>query len=82
MSDSPIAHVGAIWRLKSPMDTMSYASAYLTSDDLASLKEICALLIGDDDPDAWKKSLFRMNGKCGNSGNSFLLMSKGGHINL
>ena len=55
MSDSPIAHVGAIWRLKSPMDTMSYASAYLTSDDLASLKEICALLIGDDDPDAEEK---------------------------
>lgn len=55
MSDSPIAHVGAIWRLKSPMDTMSYASAYLTSDDLANLKEICALLIGDDDPDAEEK---------------------------
>lgn len=67
MSDSPIAHVGSIWRLKSPMDTMSYASAYLTSDDLANLKEICALLIGDDDPDAeeklvsdeWKMCQFR-----------------------
>lgn len=55
MSDSPIAHVGTVWRLKSPMDTMSYASVYLTDGDLAKLKEICALLITDDDPDAKKK---------------------------
>lgn len=58
MSDSPIAHVGAIWRLKSPMDTMSYASVYLTNGDLAKLKEICALLIADDDPDAEEKLVF------------------------
>ena len=55
MSDSPIAHVGTVWRLKSPMDTMSYASVYLTDGDLAKLKEICALLIADDDPDAEEK---------------------------
>lgn len=55
MSDSPIAHVGTVWRLKSPMDTMSYASVYLTDGDLAKLKEICALLITDDDPDAKEK---------------------------
>lgn len=55
MPDSPITHIGAVWRLKSPMDTMSYASAYLTRDDLTKLKEICALLIGDDDPDAEEK---------------------------
>lgn len=55
MSDSPIAHVGTVWRLKSPMDTMSYASVYLTDGDLAKVKEICALLIADDDPDAEEK---------------------------
>ena len=55
MSDSPITHVGTVWRLKSPMDTMSYASVYLTDGDLAKLKEICALLIADDDPDAEEK---------------------------
>ena len=55
MPDSPIAHVGTVWRLKSPMDTMSYASVYLTDGDLAKLKEICALLIADDDPDAEEK---------------------------
>lgn len=55
MSDSPITHIGAVWRLKSPMDTMSYASAYLTNEDLTKLKKICALLIGDDDPDAEEK---------------------------
>lgn len=55
MPDSPIAHVGAVWRLKSPMDTMSYASVYLTGGDLAKLKEICVLLIADDDPDAEEK---------------------------
>lgn len=55
MSDSPVTCVGAIWRLKSPMDAMSYASAYLTDSDLAKLKEICTLLIADDDPDAEDK---------------------------
>lgn len=55
MSDSPITHVGTVWRLKSPMDTMSYASVYLTDGDLAKLKEICVLLIADDDPDAEEK---------------------------
>lgn len=55
MSDSPITHIGAVWRLKSPMDTMSYASVYLTNEDLTKLKKICALLIGDDDPDAEEK---------------------------
>lgn len=53
--DSPIANIGTVWRLKSPMDTMSYASVYLTDGDLAKLKEICALLIADDDPDAEEK---------------------------
>lgn len=55
MSDSPITHVGAVWRLKSPMDTMSYVSAYLTAGDLANLKDICALLIADNDPEAEEK---------------------------
>lgn len=55
MPDSPIAHVGTIWRLKSPMDAMSYASVYITNDDFAKLKEICGLLIADDDPDAEEK---------------------------
>lgn len=55
MSDSPIAHVGTIWRLKSPMDVMSYASVYITDGDLVELKEICRLLIADDDPDAEDK---------------------------
>lgn len=55
MPDSPIAHVGTIWRLKSPMDAMSYASVYITNGDLAKLKEICGLLIADDDPDAEEK---------------------------
>ena len=55
MPDSPIANVGTVWRLKSPMDAMSYASVYLTNDDLVKLKEICLLLIADDDPDAEDK---------------------------
>lgn len=55
MPDSPIANVGTVWRLKSPMDAMSYASVYLTDDDLVKLKEICLLLIADDDPDAEDK---------------------------
>ena len=55
MPDSPIAHVGTIWRLKSPMDVMSYASVYITDGDLVELKEICRLLIADDDPDAEEK---------------------------
>lgn len=55
MSDSPIANVGTVWRLKSPMDAMSYASAYLTDGDLAKLKEMCGLLIADDDPEAEDK---------------------------
>ncbi len=55
MSDSPIAHIGKVWRLKSPMDAISYASVYLTDDDLAKLKEICGLLIADDDPEAEDK---------------------------
>lgn len=53
--DSPIANVGTIWRLKSPMDAMSYASVYLTDGDLVKLKEICLLLINDDDPNAEDK---------------------------
>ena len=55
MPDSPISNVGIVWRLKSPMDAMSYASAYLTDRDLAKLKEICGLLIADDDPEAEDK---------------------------
>ncbi len=57
MSDSPIVHVGSVWRLKSPMDAMSYASVYLTDGDFAKLKEICALLIADDDPEAVEKTV-------------------------
>lgn len=53
--DSPIAHIGTIWRLKSPMDAISYASVYITNGDLTKLKEICELLIADDDPDAEEK---------------------------
>ena len=37
MPDSPIANVGTVWRLKSPMDAMSYASVYLTNDDLEAV---------------------------------------------
>lgn len=37
------------------MDAMSYASVYLTDGDLVKLKEICLLLINDDDPDAEDK---------------------------
>ena len=55
MPDSPISNVGTVWRLKSPMDAMSYASAYLTDGDLAKLKEICGLLVADDDPEAEDK---------------------------
>lgn len=55
MPDSPIANVGTVWRLKSPMDAMSYASAYLTDGDLAKLKEMCGFLIADDDPEAEDK---------------------------
>lgn len=55
MSDSPIAHIGTVWRLRSPMDAMAYASVYLTDGDLAKLKEVCELLIADDDPEAVDK---------------------------
>lgn len=55
MSDSPIANVGKVWRLKSPMDAISYASVYITDDDLTKLKEICKLLIADDDTEAEDK---------------------------
>lgn len=55
MSDSPIANVDTVWRLKSPMDAMSYASVYITDRDLVKLKEICGLLIADDDPEAEDK---------------------------
>lgn len=55
MPDSPIANVGTVWRLKSPMDAMSYASVYLTDGYLVKLKEICLTLITDDDPDAEEK---------------------------
>lgn len=55
MSDSPIAHIGKIWRLKSPMDAISYASVYITDGDLANMKEICGLLIADDDPESEDK---------------------------
>ncbi len=55
MPDSPIAHVDTVWRLKSPMDAISYASQYLTDGDLAKLKEICGLLIADDDSEAEDK---------------------------
>lgn len=55
MPDSPLIHVGTVWRLKSPMDAISYASDYITNGDLAKLKEICGLLITDDDPDAEDK---------------------------
>ena len=55
MSDSPIAHIGSVWRLKSPMDAMSYASLYLTAGDFEKLKEICLLLIADDDTEVVEK---------------------------
>ena len=67
MSDSPIVNIGKVWRLKSPMDVLSYASVYLTEGDLNKLKEICKLLISDDDPnvedevaaDDWKMWQFK-----------------------
>lgn len=55
MPDSPIVHIGPIWRLRSPMDAMSYASVYITDNDLSKLKEVCRLLISDDDLDAEDK---------------------------
>ena len=34
---------------------MSYASAYITNDDLSRLKEVCGRLIADDDHEAEDK---------------------------
>ena len=53
--NSPLIHIGCIWRVRSPYEVIEYVKAFLTDFVLKNFKEVCLKLISDDEPDAIKK---------------------------
>ena len=61
--NTPLIHVGGIWRIRSPYEVMSYAKNILTDSILTKYREICLRLIQDDEPNAveeLKSDVFRL----------------------
>ncbi len=50
--DSPLIHIGNMWRVRSPYEAMSYISVMLSDSILTKYKDVCLNLIQDDDPEA------------------------------
>jgi len=50
--ETPLIHIGNMWRILSPYEAMGYVQRCLTSSLLDKYKEVCQILIQDDDPEA------------------------------
>lgn len=53
--ETPLIHIGNMWRIRSPYEVMDYAQCMLTDSYLSKLREVCFCLIQDDEPDALEK---------------------------
>ena len=53
--ETPLIHIGNMWRVRSPYEVVDYAQCMLTDSYLSKLREISLYLIQDDDPDAVDK---------------------------
>ena len=50
--ETPLIHIGNMWRICSPFESIEYAKAMLTTSILNRFREVCHELIQDDDPEA------------------------------
>ena len=50
--ETPLIHIGNMWRIRSPFESMEYAHTILTTSILNKFREVCQELIQDDDPEA------------------------------
>ena len=53
--NSPLIHIGNIWRVRSPYEVIEYVKTFLADSILKKYKKVCLNLIEDDDPDAIEK---------------------------
>ena len=52
----PLIHIGNMWRIRSPYESISYIQNGITDSILNKFKEICQSLIQDDDDNAIEKN--------------------------
>ena len=50
--ETPLIHIGNMWRICSPFESIEYAKAMLTTSILDKFMDVCQCLIQDDDPEA------------------------------
>ena len=50
--ETPLIHIGNMWRICSPFESIEYAKAMLTTSILDKFRDVCQCLIQDDDPEA------------------------------
>ena len=50
--ETPLIHIGNMWRIRSPFESIEYAKAMLTTSILDKFMDVCQCLIQDDDPEA------------------------------
>lgn len=50
--DTPLIHIGKLWRIRSPYEAVGYIQNILTPSILNKVREMCLQLIQDDDPEA------------------------------
>ncbi len=53
--ETPLIHIGGMWRIRSPYESISLLQNWFTPSVLNKLKEVCLSLIQDDDPEAIEK---------------------------
>lgn len=53
--NTPLIHIGNVWRVRSPYDVVEYTKNILNDSILRKYKTVCLNLIQDDDPEAIEK---------------------------
>lgn len=53
--ETPLIHIGNMWRIRSPYEAIAYLQKKITPKILNQFREICQNLIQDDDPNALEK---------------------------
>ena len=49
--ESPLIHIGNMWRIRSPYEAIEYVQPRFTTSVLGKYREVCQNLIQDDDPE-------------------------------
>lgn len=50
--ETPLIHIGNMWRIRSPYEVVDYVQCMLSDSHLCKLREVCLNLVQDDAPDA------------------------------